>query len=287
MRRSLLFLPGNNPGNVQSGGLFGADAVVLDLEDAVAPAEKDAARDLVAAALQTVDYGTCEKFVRINSLDHNGAQDIRVIVPCGPDVILLPKIESPAEVVEQVKLIKAAERPGQKPVVVMAVMETPIGVVRAYDIAVSDPRVTAISLGAEDYTAAMGLTRTKEGQEIFVPRATIANIASAAGVDCIDTPFTDVNDSEGLLADTLLSKSLGYQGKVAINPRQIDTIHQAYAPTETEIRWAQRVVEAVEEGKRKGSGVVAVGGKMIDPPVVARANRTIDMAIALHLVKGV
>ena len=287
MRRSLLFLPGNNPGNVQSGGLFGADAVVLDLEDAVAPAEKDAARDLVAAALQTVDYGTCEKFVRINSLDHNGARDIRVIVPCGPDVILLPKIESPAEVVEQVKLIKAAERPGQKPVVVMAVMETPIGVVRAYDIAVSDPRVTAISLGAEDYTAAMGLTRTKEGQEIFVPRATIANIASAAGVDCIDTPFTDVNDSEGLLADTLLSKSLGYQGKVAINPRQIDTIHQAYAPTETEIRWAQRVVEAVEEGKRKGSGVVAVGGKLIDPPVVARANRTIDMAIALHLVKGV
>jgi citrate lyase subunit beta/citryl-CoA lyase len=130
------------------------------------------------------------------------------------------------------------------------------------------------------------LTRTKEGREIFVPRATIANIASAAGVDCIDTPFTDVNDPEGLLADTLLAKSLGYQGKVAINPRQIDTIHQAYAPTETEIRWAQRVVEAVEEGKRKGSGVVAVGGKMIDPPVVARASRTIDMAIALHLVEG-
>ncbi len=285
MRRSLLFLPGNNPGNVQSGGVFGADGIILDLEDAVSPLEKDAARYLVAKALRTVEYGTCEKIVRINPMEANGEEDIKTIVPCGPDALMLPKIESAEEVQRQVELIKAAEQEGQKPVMVMPLLETPMGVARALEIALASERVVAICLGAEDYTAALGTARTKEGTEIFTARAILANAAAAAGIDGIDTPFTDVQDEEGLLKDTLLAKQLGFKGKLSINPRQIDTIHEAYAPTEKEIHWAHRVLLAIEEGKKKGTGVIAVDGKMIDAPVVARAKRTMDLAALLNLAE--
>lgn len=285
MRRSLLFLPGNNPGNVQSGGVFGADGIILDLEDAVSPLEKDAARNLVAQALQTVNYRGCEKVVRVNPLVANGEQDINTIVPCEPDALMLPKIERAADVVEQVRIIKAAERSGQKPVRVMPLLETPLGVANALEIAFASDRIAAICLGAEDYTAGLGTKRTKEGTEIFMARATVANAAAAANVDGIDTPFTDVTDPEGLLADTLLAKSLGFKGKLSINPRQIDTIHQAYAPTSDEIHWAKLVLNAIEEGKKKGTGVIAIGGKMIDAPIVARANRTIELAKALNLIE--
>lgn len=285
MRRTLLFLPGNNPGNVQSGGVFGADGIILDLEDAVSPLEKDAARYLVAKALRTVDYGECETIVRINPLIANGAEDIRIIVPCGPDALLLPKVESAEEVKEQVEMIEAAEIEGQKPVMVIPLLETPMGVARALEIAMASDRVVAICLGAEDYTAALGTARSKEGTEIFMARATIANAAAAAGIDGIDTPFTDVQDEEGLLLDTKLAKQLGFKGKLAINPRQVDTIHEAYAPTDKEIHWAQRVLFAIEEGKKKGTGVIAVDGKMIDAPVVSRAERTLELARLLNLVE--
>ncbi|MCI1821761.1 MAG: CoA ester lyase [Megasphaera sp.] len=285
MRRTLLFLPGNNPGNVQSGGVFGADGVILDLEDAVSPLEKDAARNLVAQALQTVDYHGCETVVRVNPLVAKGAKDIKVIVPCEPDALMLPKIECAADVKEQIALIKSAEKPGQKPVLVMPLLETPMGVAHALEIALSDDRVTAICLGAEDYTAGLGTARSKEGTEIFMARAVVANASAAANIDGVDTPFTDVQDEAGLIKDTMMAKNMGFKGKLSINPRQIDAIHNVYAPTGAEISWALRVLQAIEEGKNRGTGVIAVNGKMIDAPIVSRANRTIELAKLLNLLE--
>ncbi|PAV38999.1 CoA ester lyase [Megasphaera sp. ASD88] len=284
MRRTLLFLPGNNPGNVQNGGIFGADGIILDLEDAVSPSEKDSARNLVANALRNIHYGTCEKVVRINPLISGGEKDIQTIVPCQPDALMLPKIERAEDVIRQVELIEKAETNGQKPVSVMPLLESPMGVSQALEIALSSKRVVALCFGAEDYTAALGVPRTKDGKEIFVARSMIANAAAAAGVDSIDTPFTDVQDEEGLVEDVRLMKSLGFKGKLVINPRQIDTVHELYAPTTKEIRWAQRVISALDEGRAKGTGVIAVDGKMIDAPIEARAKRILQLAEMLHLL---
>lgn len=287
MRRTLLFLPGNNPGNVQSGGVFEADGIILDLEDAVSPLEKDAARLLVARALTTVDYRKSEKIVRINPLAAGGAKDIKTIVPCEPDALLLPKVESVEELLHQIELIEQSERDGQKPVMIMPLLETPLGIAKANEIAMAHKRIVALCLGAEDYTAALGTARTKEGTEIFLARSLVANAAAAANIDSIDTPFTDVQDEDGLIKDTILTKSLGFKGKLSINPRQIDTIHQVFSPTQKEVEWAKRVLYAIDEGKRKGSGVIAVDGKMIDAPVVMRAKRTIELAELLNVSEEV
>ncbi|WP_425060423.1 Citrate lyase subunit beta [Sporomusa carbonis] len=286
LRRTMLFMPGNNPGMLQNGGVFGADAIILDLEDAVAPQEKDAARLLVAQALQTVDYGDSEKVVRINTLDTFGRQDIKAIVPCRPDALLVPKVESPEDIKEAARLVAAYEQPGQTPVKLIALLETPCGIAEAYRIARADKRVVALAFGAEDYTTSLGAKRTKEGTEIFSARTMVVNSAAAAGVQSIDTPFTDVNDQDGLIADTELAKRLGFKGKLAINPRQIDDIHKVFNPTEQDIVWAERVIKAIRKAEAEGSGVASLDGKMVDAPIVARAERILYLAQLLGLAGG-
>lgn len=286
LRRSMLFIPGNNPGMLQNGGVFGADSVILDLEDAVAPTEKDAARFLIAHALRTVDYGTSEKVIRINPLDTFAAEDIKAVVPCGPDAILVPKVESAADIHAAVKMIAAAEKPNQVPVKIIALLETPRGIIEAYNIAIADPRVVALALGAEDYTAGLGAMRTKEGNEIFTARTIVVNAAAAADVQSIDTPYTDANDEEGLLADTELAKHLGFKGKLSINPRQIDNIHTIFNPTISDIDWAEQVIAAMAKAAAEGSGVASLNGKMVDLPIVNRAERILKLARLLGLIEG-
>lgn len=286
LRRSMLFIPGNNPGMLQNGGVFGADSVILDLEDAVAPTEKDAARFLIAHALKTVDYGNSEKVIRINPLDTFAAEDIKAVVPCGPDAILVPKVESAADIHAAVKMITAAELPNQKPVKIIALLETPRGIIEAYNIAMADPRVVALALGAEDYTAGLGAMRTKEGTEIFTARTIVVNAAAAADVQSIDTPYTDANDEDGLLADTKLAKQLGFKGKLSINPRQIETIHTVFNPSVSDIDWAEQVIDAMNKAAAEGSGVASLNGKMVDLPIVNRAERILQLARLLGLIGG-
>ncbi|MDR0807122.1 MAG: CoA ester lyase [Enterobacteriaceae bacterium] len=281
--RTLLFLPGNNPGMLQNGGVLGADLVILDLEDAVSPQEKDAARHLVSSALRHINYRKSKTVVRINPLDCNGAVDIAAIVPCQPDALMLPKINSAEELLQVMALIEAAEQPNQKPIKVIPLLETPLSIINAYAIATAHKRVWAIAFGAEDYTASLGAIRSRSGEEILSARTTIINAAAAAGIDSLDTPFTDAQDDEGLLQDSLFARRIGFKGKLSINPRQIDTIHQAFNPTAADIHWARRVVHAIAEAKKQGTGVIALDGKMIDAPIVLRAERTLKLATYLNL----
>jgi citrate lyase subunit beta/citryl-CoA lyase len=283
LRRTMLFIPGNNPGMLQNGGLFGADSVILDLEDAVAPQEKDAARWLVGEALKTVAYGSSEKVVRINPLDTFGMQDIQAIVPCQPDVLLVPKVERVEDIEAVTALVVQAEKAGQTPVQLIALLETSLGIAQAHQIAQTKGRLVALALGAEDYTAGLGATRTKEGREIFTARSLVINAAAAAGIQSLDTPFTDANDEAGLYQDTLTGKELGFKGKLAINPRQLDAIHSVYNPTLATIEWAGEVVQAIRKAEAEGSGVASLHGKMVDAPIVARAEQILELAKRLGM----
>jgi citrate lyase subunit beta/citryl-CoA lyase len=285
LRRSMLFIPGNSPAMLQNGGVFGADSVILDLEDAVAPTEKDSARMLVAHALQHVDYGTSETVVRINPLDTFGEQDIRAIVPCEPGALMVPKVQSAADIKKVAEWVAGAEKPGQAPVKLVALLETPQGIQEAYSIAQADSRVVALALGAEDYTASLGAQRSKEGSEIFTARSMVVNAAAAAGIQSIDTPFTDANDEEGLREDTITAKKFGFKGKLAINPRQVDIIHSIYNPSLADIDWAEQVVAALQKAEAEGSGVASLNGKMVDAPIVSRAQQILYLANLLGLRK--
>lgn len=284
LRRTMLFIPGNNPGMLQNGGVFGADSVILDLEDAVAPTEKDAARLLVSSALSHVDYGKSEKVVRINPLDTFAAADIAAIVPCRPDALLIPKVQSADDVKVAADKITAAMLPGQEQIKLIALLETPKGIAEAYNIAQAHPSLAAIALGAEDYTAAIGAKRTIEGLEIFTARSMVINAAAVAGIQSIDTPFTDANDEQGLKKDTELAKQLGFKGKMVINPRQIEVIHSILNPTLQDIEWAKRVIKAIRQAEAEGSGVASLDGKMVDVPIVNRAERIIFLAQLLNMV---
>lgn len=280
--RSLLFVPGNNPGMVQNAAVFGSDAVILDLEDAVSPQEKDTARFLVVEALQTVDYRKCGIVVRINPLEYNGGADIAAVVPAAPDALLVPKVQSAADIQAVAAQVSAHEKPGQPEVKIIALIETPRGLAEAYSIASADKRVIALALGAEDYTAALGAKRTREGLEILGARTTLLNAAAAAGIPAIDTPFTDINDEEGLRKDLALAKQLGFKGKLSIHPRQIEIIHEELNPSKEEIRWAERVVAVIRKAEQDGSGAISLDGKMIDAPIVFRARQVLKVADILQ-----
>ena len=283
MRRSLLFMPGNNPAMLLAGNLFEADGVILDLEDAVAPTEKDAARILVAQALKTIDYGTCEKVVRVNPLDTYGLEDIPFIAKCAPDTLLIPKVESGADIKKVTELLDGQGAVANN-IKLIALLETPRGIANAYEIAGASSRLVALALGAEDYTAFLGAKRTKSGEEIFAARMAIVNAAAAFSLQSIDTPFTDAADDEGLVEDTRLAKALGFTGKLSINPRQIEGIHAVFNPTLEDINWARKVVNALEQAKNAGLGVASLGGKMIDAPVANRANIVLDLALRAGLI---
>lgn len=279
-RRSRLYLPGNEPKFMINAGLHKPDGIILDLEDSVAPPEKDAAQCLVRNALAQLDFYGTERMVRINQIPA-GLEDLKYIVPQNVHVILIPKCES-AEQVKQVdsetkKILKAKHL--TREIFYMPIIESALGAIKAYEIATASPNVVALTIGLEDYTADLGTQRTAEGRESFWARCQVINAARAAGIQPIDTVFSDVADMEGLRQSVIEAKALGFDGKGCIHPRQIPVIHDAFAPTSEEIDRAKKIVTAFEEAEAKGLAVVSLGSKMIDPPVVKRAQRTIKFAL--------
>lgn len=290
MRRSLLFLPGNNPNMLINGNVLGADAVIFDLEDAVSPAEKDAARILVRNTLKFMDFGGCETVVRINSVDTSyWKADLDEIIPQKPNMILLPKASSPEDirlVDEYIKELEKKENMELCSVDLMPLIETALGVENSFLIATASPRVKALFLGAEDLTADLQCKRTKEGREIEYARTRLVVAARAAGIDVYDTPFTDVNDDEGIWVDAEVAKALGFSGKASISPRHIDVINEVFSPTAEEIEYAYEVIDAITLAKKQGKGAISLHGKMIDAPIVARAERVLAAARALGLERS-
>ena len=273
MLRSMLFLPGNNPNMLINGNCLGADAVIFDLEDAVAPAEKDAARILVRNTMRYMDFAGCGRIVRINSIDTPyWRKDLDQILPYKPDLILLPKSGSAADVLAADEyMTQLEEKLGFQPntVGLMPLIETAMGVENSFAIATATKRIKALFLGAEDLTADLRCKRTKEGREIEYARTRLVVAARAAGIYLIDTPFTDVNDDEGIVVDAELAKALGFSGKASISPRHVEVINRVFSPTMAEIDYAYEVIEAIRIAKEQGKGAIALRGKMIDAPIVA------------------
>ncbi|HWQ99175.1 MAG TPA: citrate (pro-3S)-lyase subunit beta [Clostridia bacterium] len=288
LRRTMLFVPGNNPGMMSDAHIYGSDALMFDLEDSVTLREKDAARLLVYHALKTIHYGECERVVRVNPLSTPfGKADIEAMVAAGAEVIRLPKTETAQDILDTEAEIERAERKYGIPVGqtrMMAAIEGALGVVNAYPIASASPRLVAIALGAEDYCANLKTARSPEGSELLFARGAIIVAARAAGIDAIDTVFSDVNNEEQLVKETLAIKQLGFDGKSVINPRQIKPVHRVFTPTHEEVVKAQRIIAASHDAEARGSGVVALDGKMIDRPVVLRAERTLELAYASRAV---
>lgn len=285
MRRSMLFIPGNTPNLLMNADILGSDAIILDLEDAVSPAEKDAARILVRNALKTLGYRGVEVIIRINPTETEfWKRDLEAVLPLRPSMIMPTKVSGPEvvrEVSDYMSILEQREGIPVGTVKLIPLIETAFGVENAYAIASADPRVAAIFLGGEDLTADLQCKRTKEGREIFYARSRMVNAARAAGVEVYDTPFTDVNDPEGLRADAQLAKSLGFTGKASISPRHVDAINEVFTPTQAEIDYAHEVMDTIAEAKRQGKGVVSLRGKMIDAPIVARARQVLEIERAL------
>ncbi|MEG2175057.1 MAG: CoA ester lyase [Oscillospiraceae bacterium] len=280
MRRSLLFVPGNTPGLLMNSDILGADSVIFDLEDAISPTEKDAARILVRNMLRFLGCDGCEVIVRINPIDtEDGRRDLEEIVPLRPGAILPPKVGCAQDVRLLCEHIGRVETRCALPEGVtrlMPLIETSMGVENAMAIATADPRICALCLGGEDLTADLRCQRTRTGDEIFYSRTRLVMAAHAAGVEVYDTPFTDVDDLEGLAADARFARSLGFAGKLAISPRHVATINEVFSPSDSEMRYAHEVMEAIREAQQQGRGVVSLRGKMIDAPVVARARQVIE-----------
>ena len=282
MRRTMLFLPGNNPNMIANGGILGSDSIILDLEDAVAPDQKDAARELVKNALVAVDFGKCEIIIRINGLDTPyWEEDLEELIPLKPDAIMPPKVSS-GDYIRQLdeKITQVEQKNGMKPgtTKLIALLETAQGIENAYEIACASERMTAMFLGAEDLTADLRCARTKEGGEIAYARGRIVCAARAAGIEVYDTPFTDVEDLQGLEKDARLAKGLGFTGKASISPRHVDCINRVFSPTQKEIQYALDVFAAIEQAKAMGKGAISLRGKMIDAPIVQRAKIVLDAA---------
>jgi citrate lyase subunit beta / citryl-CoA lyase len=284
-RRSRLYLPGNQPKLMLNAGIHKPDGIILDLEDSVAVQEKPAARMIVRNALRTLDFFAAERMVRINQGDL-GLGDLDFIVPHNVHVILIPKVESASEVKKvEARVKEISENCGRKdPVFFMPIIESGRGVMKALEIAEASENNVAMTLGLEDYTADIGAERTEEGWESFVARSTIVNAARAAGLQVIDTVFSDVGDEAGLFSAALEAKSLGFDGKACVHPSQIRGIHDAFTPSKAEIAKAKRIVMAFDDAQAKGLGVVSLESKMIDPPVVKRATQVVNLAIATGIL---
>ncbi len=279
MRRSRLYLPGNTPKLFPNAGLHKPDGVILDLEDSVSPFEKDAAQLLVRNTLRTTNFYGSERMVRINQLP-KGLDDLKYIVPNNVHVILIPKCETAQNVIDVENEVTRLRKINKVKNVIyfMPIIESALGIMNAFEIAVASKNNCALTIGLEDYTADIGTARTKAGRESFYARSVIVNAAKAAGIQAIDTVFSDVADMEGLRQSVLEAKGLGFEGKGCIHPRQIKVVHDAFAPTDKEIEKAKEIVKAFNEAKEKGLGVVSIGSKMIDAPVVKRALNTIKLA---------
>ncbi|MCJ7582450.1 MAG: aldolase/citrate lyase family protein [Candidatus Aminicenantes bacterium] len=285
LRRSRLYVPGDQAKLIINAGLFKPDGIILDLEDAVAPSEKKSARFLVRNALREVDFFQVERMVRINQLPM-GLEDLNCIVPHGVHTVLIPKCEQ-AETVRDVEARIQELQTKYKtknPIFLLPIIESALGVINAYSIATASTSTVALTIGLEDFTADIGAERTLEGRESFFARSEIVTAARAAGIQPIDSVFSDVGDEAGLQASVAEAKTLGFEGKGCIHPSQIPIVHAGFAPSEGEISKAKRIILAMKAAREKGSGVVSLGTKMIDPPVVKRAERVLKLAIRNHQI---
>lgn len=284
-RFSRLYLPGNTPGMMINAGIHKPNGIILDLEDSVSFNKKDEAKLLVRNALRQVNFYGAERMVRINQMPA-GLDDLKYIVPHNVNMILIPKCES----ANQIKLLEKeiysikAELNIINPIWYMPIIESALGVENSFEIVSSTKQIAAMAIGLEDFTADLGVQRTKEGIESLYARTRVVNACVAAGIQAIDSVFSDVGDEEGLRSNVINSKALGFEGMGCIHPRQIKIIHESFAPPEEEINRAMRIVDAFQKAEEKGLGVVSLGTKMIDSPVVKRAERTIELSVRLGLV---
>lgn len=282
LRRSMLFVPGSNAAMLSNSFIYKPDSIMFDLEDAVALKEKDSARLLVAHALQHPLYQEIETVVRVNPLDSEfGLLDLNAVVRAGVDVVRMPKTETAQDVVDMDNAITDIEKACDREVgstKMLAAIESPLGITQANQIATASKRLIGIALGAEDYVRNLKTERSPEGIELLFVRCSILQAARAAGIQAFDTVYSNANNEEGFLKEAALIKQLGFDGKSLINPRQIELLHNLFAPTQKDVDQAKRIIEAAEEAEKQGSGVVSLNGKMIDAPIIERAKLVLERA---------
>lgn len=282
LRRSMLFVPGSNAAMLSNSFIYKPDSIMFDLEDAVALKEKDSARLLVAHALQHPLYQEIETVVRVNPLDSEfGLLDLNSVVRAGVDVVRMPKTETAQDVVDMDNAITDIEKACGREVgstKMLAAIESPLGITQANQIATASKRLIGIALGAEDYVRNLKTERSPEGIELLFARCSILQAARAAGIQAFDTVYSNANNEEGFLKEAALIKQLGFDGKSLINPRQIELLHNLFAPTQKDVEQAKRIIEAAEEAEKQGSGVVSLNGKMIDAPIIDRAKLVLERA---------
>ena len=282
LRRTMLYLPGNNPNMLLRGHLFRPDGLILDLEDAVAPSEKDAARILVRDVLCRGEFGGCEVTVRINGMDTElWREDVAAVVPAGATGLRAPKVENPRDIRlldEYLGEVESQAGIAEGRTAIFCLLETALGIWRAYDIATASPRVAALIPGGEDLTADLRTNRSADGTELATIRSLLVVAARAAGVDALDTVYPRVADDEGLRREVAFIKQLGFDGKSVIHPNQIPIVHDIFTPTEAEVEKARRIVAAARDAAARGLGAVQVDGRMVDKPVVRRAEFTLSRA---------
>ncbi len=288
LRRSMLFVPGSNTAMVCNAFIYKPDTVMFDLEDSVALSEKDSARLMVFHALNHFVYKNVETAVRVNPLNSPfGLLDLEAVVRAGVDIVRLPKTDTVEDVLEMQEAIEKIEKKigRTKKTQLLAAIESALGVVNAVDIARCSDRLMGIALGAEDFVRDLHTQRTKEGAELMAARSQILLAARAAKIHAFDSIFSDVKDKVGFLAEVKYIRGLGFDGKSLVNPNQISALHDAYAPSQVDVDWALEVIEAAKEAEEKGLGVVSLDGRMVDAPIIARAEWTLELAVASGMVR--
>jgi citrate lyase subunit beta/citryl-CoA lyase len=282
-RRVMLYVPGNTPAMVQNADVFGSDAIIFDLEDSVPPQEKDAARLLVKQALLNLSYQDTETVVRINAVQSEFFQkDLEGILPAGPNALVLPKTEGGEDIRElesRILKILGREKYNRSNIEIIPLIESALGLINVVDIVRSSERITAVQFGAEDFTANIGAQRTLQGTEILFARSQLVTACASRMIQAIDTPFTEVDNEEGLREDALLARTMGFDGKTVISPRHVSIVKQIFSPSAAEVEFARRVVSAFEEAEKSGKGALSVDGKMIDAPIVKRAKNILESSI--------
>ncbi|WP_025266990.1 citrate (pro-3S)-lyase subunit beta [Bibersteinia trehalosi] len=282
LRRSMLFVPGSNAAMLSNSFIYKPDSIMFDLEDAVALKEKDSARLLVAHALRHPLYQEMETVVRVNPLDSEfGLADLNAVVRAGVDVVRMPKTETAQDVLDMDHAISEIEKNCGREIgstKMLAAIESPLGITQANQIAFASKRLIGIALGAEDYVRNLKTERSPEGIELLFARCSILQAARAAGIQAFDTVYSDANNEDGFLKEAALIKQLGFDGKSLVNPRQIELLHNLFAPTQKDVDHARKVIEAANEAEQHGLGVVSLNGKMIDAPIIERARLVLERA---------
>ncbi|MGL5088160.1 MAG: aldolase/citrate lyase family protein [Cetobacterium sp.] len=294
LRRSMLFIPGNNPGVIKDVHIYRPDSIMFDLEDAIAVTEKDSARFLVYNMLQKMrpiyKNLNIETVVRINALDTEyGVEDLEFIVRAQPDIIRIPKTDTPKDVLDVENHVERIEKEAGIPIgttKLMVAIESPLGALNAYQIAISSKRLVGMAIGGEDYVTNLKTNRSPEGVELFTGRGMIVMAARAAGIDPLDSVYSDVNNDEGFIKEATMIKQMGFSGKSLIHPRQIELLHKVYTPSETDIKKAKKIVDATKEALEQNKGVFTVDGKMVDKPIIERAQHVLRLAKAAGVRLG-